>query len=286
MALILQIFINQYPIIMKRLQTISLLVAAFFSFQAFSQGERDMSLEQGFQDNSAGNSQQTEIFGTEEGVSDGVTFESMCDNFDLPNSTVVPGWTEQSGDWQIFNNTLKTPGVASWQYITLNGSTQTDGCITLRAKYSGTDQVQFIAAAGRYNSTSSCIIFKIQDNGDGAYWNSLWVYQNGQTGGTIFSITGQNYGLDAIIQMEYIGSSITIRVDTDRDGTWDHQHSATTSATYSGLCGIGAYNTCYADDYCCGDDCVYAVVPVSNLGIYLALLLAVGFVVIFMYRRA
>jgi hypothetical protein len=84
--------------------------------------------------------------------------------------------------------------------------------------------------------------------------------------------------------MEYVGSSITIRVDTDRNGTWEHQYSTTTTAIYSGLCAIGAFNPCYADDFCCGDDCAYESVPVSNWAIVLAVVLIGGFIALRRFR--
>lgn len=209
--------------------------------------------------------------------------DTNCDDFNVPNSTTVSGWTEQSGDWQIFNNTLQTPGNSSWEYITFDGSAQADGCITARATYTGTADTRFVGIHGRYASSITNILFKIQDNGGVGYWNSYWIYVDDNL--IKYDDTGVNFGTDAIIQMEYSGTSVTVRIDVDRDGTWDYTDAATVTNTTSGLCGVVAYNTAFADDFCWGDTCMSPSVPVPvfNWAIILGVLL-IGVFIVVRYR--
>jgi hypothetical protein len=210
---------------------------------------------------------------------------TFCDNFNVPNTTTITGWTEQKGDWQIVNNMLiNTPPVMyDWKYITVDGSSRADGCITARAIYGTVTETKFVGVVGRFYDENTNILFKIQDNGASGYWSSYWIYF-GHSG--IYSEFG-NFGNDAIIQMEYSGINITIRIDVDRDGTWDYTNTMTTTHTSSGLSGLAGYYSSFTDDFCCGTDCSGAgTVPLSNMGLYLALLLSAGFVIFMVYRRA
>ena len=176
-----------------------------------------------------------------------------CDYFNIPNSTVVPGWIEQVGDWEISGNTLMSPAVSQWNYITYNGSGPADGCISGRAIY-GSTQVQFMGLAARYNGTSINIMCKIQDNSSCGHWDSYWIYYNYWT--LAASGTGLNFGTDANIQMEYVGTLVTFRIDVDRNCTWDYVYTGTVPTIAAGLCGAASYQKCFLDDWCYGTTCV------------------------------
>jgi hypothetical protein len=64
-----------------------------------------------------------------------------------------------------------------------------------------------------------------------------------------------NFGSDANIQVEYIGPNVTLRIDPDRNGTWDYTYTAVVSNTGAGLCGAASYSQCYLDDWCYGINC-------------------------------
>ncbi|HNX07557.1 MAG TPA: hypothetical protein PKL96_08235, partial [Bacteroidales bacterium] len=160
-----------------------------------------------------------------------------CDYFTAANSSTVAGWTEQVGDWAIDNNTLQPPATAVWNYITRDGSTQTNGCVTLRATYTGTAATKFIGAVGRYSSPTSYLMAKIQDNGSAGYWDSYFIYENETI---IANATGLNFGTDVNIALEYNGTAISMKIDTDLNGTWDYTYTATSTTTNAGLCGVGA----------------------------------------------
>jgi len=210
---------------------------------------------------------------------------SMCDDFNITNTSVIPGWTEQKGDWEIFDNKLKTParGQLLWDFITKNGSGQTDGCCRVRAIYGDVTEVKFVGVIGRAQDSVTFILFKIQDNEASGYWNSYWVYNN--RGYSALNIINKNFGKDAIIEMEYKGSNVTVRIDTDRDGTWDHTNTATVSNTNPGLCGIGGYNNAFADNFCAGSSCNFTPIPISNYALYVGFALMLIFTALLFYRR-
>jgi hypothetical protein len=262
---------------MKAFLKLSVLALVFFSLNVFSQV--DYTLQQ---NSSALGKPPVAI---SPGTSDASRNGTFCDDFNIPNTEEIPGWTAQTGIWQVYNNMLETPNYPQWEYITVDGSSQADGCITGRAIYGSPVQLKFVGLIARYANTGSHLMLKLQDNDPSGLgdWNSYWLYIGNST--VVDWGTG-NFGTDAIFQMEYTGSNVTIRIDPDRDGTWDFTKTVTVSFTSAGLCGVSGYNNAFMDDYCCGPDCSVAIVPVSNFGIYLALLLAVGFVVFLVYRRA
>jgi hypothetical protein len=273
--------LNQNQNIMKTLY--SFLAVIFITCNAFCQTYEqvtDNTLGNNYSQNSGGSGGGSAIISSE-------TFSRaaiFCDDFNRINSTTVAGWTEQTGDWQITNNMLQNPNYPEWMYITADGTSQADGCITLRAIYGTPVQLKFVGAVARYNGHNSNILFKIQDNQSTGYWDSFWVYTNGNS--LNFYSTFHNFGTDAIIQLEYTGSNVTIRIDIDRDGIWDYTNSGTVGNTSAGLCGVGAYDNAFTDDFCCGNDCNLASVPLSNFGLYIALGLIVVFVAFRMYRKA
>ena len=220
-----------------------------------------------------------EVIGQPEDGERFAPMSSFCDDFNVPNTTTITGWTEQSGDWQVFDNKLQTPGTTSWDYMTADGSSQVDGCITARAIYGSPAEVKFVGLVGRYVSLGTKIHFKIQDNGSiSGEWDTYFVIVDG----TYISSGNGSFGTDAIIQMEYAGANVTVRIDTDRDGIWEVTDTFTVSNISVGLCGVSAYKNAFIDDFCCGDDCstVTPSVPISNWAIIIGLLLIGAFIVV------
>lgn len=174
-----------------------------------------------------------------------------CEHFDYANSTTVPGWNEAVGDWQIIDSSLHAPGTTVYNYITLTGSTQTDGCITLKANYNTAAQVKFVGIVCRYTDASTRIMFKIQDNSTSGHFDRCFIDNNGSN---LLYFDG-NFGLEPVIQLEYSGTSVTARVDVEDDGVWDYEQAATVSNVNSGLCGVAGYGQVSADDFCYGATC-------------------------------
>jgi len=177
--------------------------------------------------------------------------QTVCDDFNIANTSVIPGWTEHQGDWTIDNNRLKTPPTAAWQFITMNGSTLADGCVTARAIYGTPSQTKFVGVVGRYVSDMSYVMLKIQDNGSSGYWDRCFITYNDNN---VHDFSG-NFGTDAIIQLEFSGTTLIARVDVDQNGVWDYVETVNVAATSSGLSGIGAYNNAFADDFCYSTAC-------------------------------
>jgi hypothetical protein len=170
---------------------------------------------------------------------------AWSDNFNRGNSSTVDGWTEQAGDWSIESNRLKAQTASSWQYITYNNSSCTNGILQARAIYGSASSVQFIGLTARYSSTSVYVMGKIQDNSSSGNWNRVFIYCN-ESMLTYADITATT---DAEIQLEFSGSTVTFRIDRDRNGTWDYAPSTTVSNTGSGLVGANGYYGSFLDDW-------------------------------------
>lgn len=181
------------------------------------------------------------------------TRAAACDDFNRATGTVVTGWTEQVGDWAIYTNHLMSESLNEWQYITFNGSNQQNGCVEAIVEYGEGSGVRFMGLTARWIDAGNKIVFKIQDNNNSGYWDSYFLYDAGYNK---YHQSGLNLGHEVKIQMEYIGSSITFRIDTDLDGTWDIENTISGFAvTGSGLTGAAAYKQCYLDDWCYGSYC-------------------------------
>ncbi|PKP03704.1 MAG: hypothetical protein CVU11_07510 [Bacteroidetes bacterium HGW-Bacteroidetes-6] len=175
-----------------------------------------------------------------------------CDNFNVANTTTVAGWTEQVGDWAINNSALSVSAPSSWNFITYDGSTQADGCITARLQYGSTSGTQFMGLTGRYVSPTSNIMVKVQDNGSSGYFDSYFFYCDDIS---IATTQGLNFGTDLNMQVQYSGTTVTLRIDIDRNGTWDSTYTTTVTNTGAGLCGVSCYEKGTADDFCYAASC-------------------------------
>jgi len=173
-----------------------------------------------------------------------------CDDFNRPDSTTVDGWTEQTGDWAIASNRLETAS-GNHTEITYDGSTLSgDFCVTVQVFYAGSG-VQYCAAMGWFQDPSTHMMFKVQDNGNVGYYDSIGLYQNNLG---LFE-AGLNLGTNPVIQLEVAGSTAYGRVDVEPDGVWDFEFDDVVSPS-SGLCGVRHFgNTSTADDWCYGDEC-------------------------------
>ena len=181
------------------------------------------------------------------------------DQFNRANSTTVSGWTERVGDWSIFNNMLSPEALSTWQYITYNGPTYADGCVTGRAVYGSGDSLRFIGLTARWVNSNNLIMAKIQDQSAGAGFSSAFLYQ--EVGGSqtlLASNISMPITADANIKLEFNGSTVYFWVDGDRDGTYEFEiHSNSVTQTAAGLAGANGYGsqTSYLDDWCLVDSC-------------------------------
>ena len=162
-----------------------------------------------------------------------------CDSFTAPNGTTVPNWTENVGNWVIDTNRLRinqAGGIYS-NNITMNGSTQLDGCGRLNAIHTGAAAGQVVGVVLRWQGPTNYIIALVQDNSNSGNFNSAWIYQMplADIGG---AIVGQNFGTSPNIEACVNGTTVTLRVDANRDGTYEVTRTGTTTITNAGLTGV------------------------------------------------
>jgi len=176
---------------------------------------------------------------------------TLCESFDGSDSTTVGDWTEHSGNWAISGDRLQAEALDSTQYITHDGSYQADGCVTGRAVYGAGAGLRYMGLTARYASDNSKIMAKIQDNTSSGNFNFYYIYD----AHSIVASGSGSFGTDAILELEYSGTSVVFRVDTNLDGTWDYTYPATVSNTGYGLTGASAFQQCFLDDWCFGPSC-------------------------------
>jgi len=178
---------------------------------------------------------------------------TRCESFDGPDSTTVGDWTEQAGDWSISGGRLLPEASGAWEHITRDGSYQADGCVEGLAGYGSGSGIRYMALVGRYSDNNTRILAKLQDNSGAGYFDSYFIYDG--TDLVAYEVSGLNFGTEAMMGMEYSGTTVVLRVDTNIDGYWDYSYPATVTNTGFGLTGAGAYQQCTLDDWCFGPDC-------------------------------
>jgi len=188
-----------------------------------------------------------------------------CDEFSYPDGTTVDGWTEQAGDWTIAGSRLASPDLSGPNFITNDGSyINGDGCVTVDLDYGSGTNARNGAAMLWFQSTSSWLYFKVQDNSYCGYFDSIGLYQNG----TGLFMMDLDFGVEPIIQLEVVGTDAFGRVDVDRDGVFDYEYTQTVAPS-DGLSGIQHWNAqVLFDNHCYGDECGGPVVtptPVATL---------------------
>lgn len=179
-----------------------------------------------------------------------------CDNFSRPNSTTVSGWTERVGDWAIDMGRLRdtTPGSAYSHVATMDGSTQTDGCVRWTALHDGSASVASSGGVLRWSAPNSYIVALVQDNSASGHFDSVWVYQYPGVLSIGGVLTG-NFGTSPNVEVCVVGTAVTIRVDAARDGVYETTTTGTTTITTAGLSGIMSLGTPpnpAIDDFCWG----------------------------------
>jgi hypothetical protein len=180
---------------------------------------------------------------------------ATCDSFTTADSTTVPGWTERQADWQISGGRLRhssNGGVYS-NVITRDGSTQTDGCGRLTA-FATASSVQAAGVVLRWTAPGTYVVALIQDNDSNGTFDRIYIYQYpgvSDIGGSIAIPATSSADIEACVS----GSTVTLRVDGDRNGTYETMSSATTSLGGAGLTGIMTHTfgaPTEVDNFCYG----------------------------------
>ncbi len=155
-----------------------------------------------------------------------------------PDGTTISGWTERVGNWYVSNGNLYPDAASGWQWITRDDATATDGCATTRAVFGTGSNLRNVGIVSRFvDSYNYSVMVKLQNNGSGPSFDSLFIYQDG----SVLNNYSNDYGTDAILQLQMSGTSGTVRVDTNRDGTWDYVYNFTTKAPVGGNWGAHGY---------------------------------------------
>jgi hypothetical protein len=191
--------------------------------------------------------------------------QEFIDRFNYPVGTVVPGYSEQRGDWMVLGTNAVQANVAStFQELTNDTFTDADCCVEATAIYdTAAPQLMYIGPLARHTGAGSganYFMIKLQDNGaprDG--FDTYWVYfYNGAS--FQFVASGSNGAitpptLQARVRLQVIEEGANVRVqifiDTDMDGKWNitNEWMSTLGIGTSGMVGINGYRNAIADDF-------------------------------------
>jgi len=185
---------------------------------------------------------------------DALPLAGDCDSFDNPDATAVLGWDQWWGNWDISGKRLHSENYPDDKFITFGDTDLADGCITARSIHPGmTTGPTSSGLVARFDSPTTNIRGFLSDGTSMGSWDSIHIYEDHST--LVSSLTGLSLGNDADIQFEFNGTAVTFRVDSDRDGSWDVEHSATVTTTAAGSVGVYAFARSYIDDFCYGQAC-------------------------------
>ena len=187
--------------------------------------------------------------------------QAFIDPFNLPTGTLIPGYTEQRGDWMATGTRVQSSVLTTHQELTLDGFLAKDVCVDVMAEYDvSTPTLQYEGPLCRYTgsgSAASYFMFKIQDNSSGSgsfntaylYWydGSGWTYLVPSI--TIAPTTRARVRLQVVDRAADV--LVTGRIDSNDDGTWDYEVQATTTLGFgvTGNVGVVGYRNGLADDF-------------------------------------
>ena len=164
-----------------------------------------------------------------------------CDDFEIPDTTTIPGWTEHStsGDFSIVGGQLQGTGNLNvyQNTITMDGTTETDGCATLDVNYGAGTTLRSIGIVLRWNGPTDFIVALIQDNTSTGTFNSMWIYEYpGEV--QLANNSTALLGTSPSIRGSALGDQVTLEVDIDRDGVFDQTLTGTTTRVLPGVDGV------------------------------------------------
>ena len=187
--------------------------------------------------------------------------QSFTDLFVIPPGTVIPGYTEQRGDWKALGTQIQADPSVSFQELTHNTIGDLDCCVETVAVYdSGKPGLMYTGPLLRYTGSGSSakyIKIKLQDNGSPytGYDRGFTYYYNGSRFsyiGTYFDITPPTQKARVRLQAIDKGTSVQVQtfVDSNLDGKWNIVRTATTSSGLgqTGKIGVCGYRNAITDD--------------------------------------
>ena len=172
------------------------------------------------------------------------------DDFNYPNGTVIPGWTQQRGVWQVINGRIATTSGATWSYITKDGIVARN-CVLDGDFYFVGSGVQFAGLTARHqggNQDANLLMVKIQNNGGANDFDRIFGYE--RPGASLFADIPGGV-LQATCRMITLDGQFWMEVDTDLDGIFDLSLPPLSIATMtsSGLVGMNGFQTSEMDNF-------------------------------------
>jgi len=190
--------------------------------------------------------------------------QQFIDPFNYAPGTLIPGYTEQRGNWVATGTTVQSQSGVTFQELTHDTFLDRDACVETVAIYDTTlPGLMYTGPIVRHNGAGAAATYfmvKLQDNGvprDG--WDTYWVYYyNGASfqflvAGSNGAITPPSLGVRARLQVIEEAANVRVQVflDTNLDGNWDITREFLTAlgfGTAAGKIGVNGYQNAIADD--------------------------------------
>ena len=188
----------------------------------------------------------------------------VLDDFNRPNGS-APGenWTERAGSFVIQDNKLLG---SSTSLMTWNGPSTTTVSFDLFHGDSGT---QYGALVLGYANLSNNLFVKVQDNGGGAAYDSVFFYYGnyGEAFGSEPVTSAVTPFVSGRVTLSLLGSVATIGIDTNFDGVAEQsfkRFDVPTTKLGTGF-GVGLYGSSAIDNFVAIPE--PGVVPLLSLGV-------------------
>jgi len=187
--------------------------------------------------------------------------QTFLDPFLYPPGTMIPGYTEQRGDWTVVANQVKAQAGISNQELTTDVISDRDGCAEVLAIFdTAAPDLQRTGPILRHSgtgATATYFMIKVQDNTSPynafdsyfVYWyNGASFLSTGLSAAGLPPSTAIRTRLQVI--EETGGVRLQMFLDTNVDGKWDIVRSAVTTQGIgsSGRIGINGARGVIADD--------------------------------------
>lgn len=177
--------------------------------------------------------------------------QAYRDHFNYPNGTVVPGWTQQRGAWQVLNGRLSATSGATWAYITKDNLSARRCVLDGEFFFTGTG-IQFGGLTTLHPGGSldnDLLMVKIQNNGGAADFDRVYSYERVVGSAVYADIPGGT--LAAYCRMVTLGNEFWIETDANRDGLYELvlPPRAIMNAHNGTLVGMNAYQTTEMDNF-------------------------------------
>jgi len=190
------------------------------------------------------------------------TAQTFTDRFDYPPGTMIPGWTEQVGNWSATGGTVRTQTLPGHQHLTRNGILDRDACVEVTAHYdvfqAQTSYLGPLVGHRNMGIASIYLMLRLEDAGQpSGGWDTYGVYTYVDSlvtslnlGGTISPPTRAARARLQVTDDPTGTRRVQLFLDTDLDGRWNVTRDGTPvllPAQAAGF-GIAGFGPAIADD--------------------------------------